>query len=151
MLRGPLLAVTAAVVLLATGCSGGSDAMESPTAARLKGLATMYMDFIVAKGGNTPASEAELKKHMRTVDAIQLNMAGIQRDKIDEAFVSLRDNEPFVVVYGVAPGTLGAKDGPVIAYEKTGIDGKKLVVNVSTHLSYVNEQQLQELLQPKKP
>lgn len=141
------LALAAALVC---GC-GGSDALESPTAARLKGLSLMYMDHIVAKNGNTPANEAELKKHMRTVDAIQLSLAGFSRDKLDDAFVSLRDNEPFVVIYNVNAGTLGAKDGPVIAYEKTGVGGKKLVVNVSAQLSYVSEDRLQEMLKPKTP
>jgi len=133
----------------ASGC-GGDDALESPTAARLKGLSTMYLDFVVAKGGTAPANEAELKKHMQTIDQIQLNMAGIERGKIDEAFVSLRDNEPFVVIYGVSAGTLGAKDGPVVAHEKTGVGGKRLVVNVSTHLQHVNESRLKELVEQKK-
>src|SRR5262245_59392596 len=106
--RNKIGARAALFLLLLAGAGGcsGDNALESPTAARLKGLATMYLDYIVAKGGNAPASEAELKKHMRTVDQIQLNMAGIEREKIDDAFVSLRDNEPFVVVYGVSPGTL---------------------------------------------
>lgn len=146
-----LRAILAAACLLAGGCSGGSEALDSPTAARLKGLATMYLDYIVAKGGNAPGNEAALRKHMLTVDAIQLNLAGFQRDKLEEAFVSLRDNEPFVVLYGITPGTLGAKDGPVVAYEKTGVGGKKLVVNVSAQLAYVSEQQLQEMLKPKEP
>src|SRR5687767_8303954 len=142
------LFLTALAAALLCGC-GGDNALDSPTAARLKGLATMYLDYIVAKGGNAPASEAELKKHMRTVDAIQLNLAGFERDKIDEAFVSERDKEPFVVLYGIAPGTLGAKDGPVVAHEKTGVAGKRLVVNVGTEVSHVNEEQLQEMLKPK--
>ena len=136
------------VMVTAGGC-GDDSALDSPTAARLKGLATMYLDFIVAKGGNSPTSEAELKKHMRTVDQIQLNLAGIDPKKIDEAFVSLRDNEPFVVVYGVSPGTLGSKDGPVVAYEKKGVNGKRLVANVSAQLAHVNEAKLEELLTSK--
>jgi hypothetical protein len=135
--------------LLFAGC-GRDDALDSPTAARLKGLATMYLDFVVAKGGNSPANEAELKKHMRTIDAIQLNMAGFQRDKIDEAFVGLRDNEPFVVVYGVEAGTIGAKNGPIVAYEKTGSRGKKLAADISAQLQLLTEAVLQERLQAKK-
>ena len=148
MLR--LKSMTAALLsaTLLAGC-GQDDALASPTAARLKGLATMYLDCLVAKGGNAPASEAELKKHMRTVDQIQLNLAGFQRDSIDEAFVSLRDNEPFVVVYGVAAGTLGAKDGPIIAYEKTGVGGRRLVADVNTQLFHLDDQRLQEMLKPK--
>jgi len=141
------LLVPMTIVWLA-GC-GGSDALKSPTAARLKGLATMYLDFIVAKGGKAPTSEAELKKHMQTVDRIQLNMAGIEFAKIDEAFVSLRDKEPFVVVYGVNAGRLGSKTGPIIAYEKTGVRGKHLVANVSTQLDHVNEDRLKDLINPK--
>lgn len=143
-----LLATTVLAVFLFAGC-GKDDALESPTAQRLKGLSTMYLDYIVAKGGNPPANEAELKKHMRTIDAIQLNLAGFQRDTIDQAFISMRDNEPFVVVYNVAAGTLGAKDGPIVVYEKTGVGGKRLAANVSTQLYHVNETQLQELLKPK--
>jgi hypothetical protein len=142
------MAVALGLATLLAGC-GKDDALSSPTAARLKGLSTMYLDYIVAKGG-PPTSEAELKKHMRTIDQIQLSLAGFERSKIDEAFISQRDNEPFVVVYNVAAGTLGAKDGPVVAYEKTGVGGKKLVADVSTNLFHVNDARLQEMLKPKQ-
>jgi hypothetical protein len=135
--------------LLYAGC-GRDNALDSPTATRLKGLATMYLDFVVAKGGNSPANEAELKKHMRTIDAIQLNMAGFQRDKIDEAFVGLRDNEPFVVVYGVEAGTIGAKNGPIVAYEKTGSRGKKLAADISAQVQLLTESGLKDRLAAKK-
>jgi hypothetical protein len=135
--------------LLLSSC-GRDDALDSPTAARLKGLATIYLDFVVAKGGTSPASEAELKKHMRALDAIQLGMYGFERDKIDEAFHGLRDNEPFVVVYGVAPGTIGAKNGPLVAYEKTGARGKKLAADISAQVHLLTEAGLKERLEVKK-
>ena len=131
------------------GC-GRDDALDSPTAARLKGLSTLYLDFVVAKGGNSPANEAELKKHMRTMDGVQLGMAGFERDKIDEAFVGLRDNEPFVVIYGVEPGTIGAKNGPIVAYEKTGARGKKLAADIGAQVHLLTEAGLKERLETKK-
>src|SRR6185437_9699266 len=99
------------------GC-GGSDALKSPTAARLKGLATMYLDYAVAKGSG-PASEQTFKKHLHTVDGIALTTNGVDPKAIDATFISLRDNEPFVVVYGVGVSQISGNSAPLVAYEKT--------------------------------
>ena len=46
------------------GC-GSSDELNSPTAARLRGISTYYLDLAFARNGPGPASEQELKKHIR--------------------------------------------------------------------------------------
>lgn len=130
------------------GCTG-SDALKSPTAARLKGLATMYLDYAAAKGSGPP-SEAEFKKHLQRVEKFVLEMNGVDPKAIDATFVSERDKEPFVVLYGVGIGQISGISAPVVAYEKTGVGGKRLVAFANTKLDHVDEAKLKELMEAKK-
>ena len=82
------------------GCSG-SDALNSPTADRLKKLSTMYLDYAVQGNGGGPASEDVLKKHIRNSDGRTLQANGIDKNEIDSLFISERDQQPFVVIYGI--------------------------------------------------
>ena len=117
-------------------------------AARLKGLATMYLDFAAAKGSG-PTNEQEFRKHLRTVEKMVLEMNGVNPAAIDETFVSPRDNQPFVIVYGVGISGISGTKAPLVAYEKTGVNGKRLVAFANTKLDHVDESQLQELQTPK--
>src|SRR5438067_11979874 len=105
---GPSLRMTLRIVVVCavclSGCSG-SDALKSPTAARLKGLATMYLDYAAAKGSGPPNEEA-FRKHLRTVEGFVLQMNGVDPKAIDATFISERDKEPFVVLYGVGIGQI---------------------------------------------
>ena len=141
LLVGPLL-------LLLVGC-GGSDALKSPAAARLKGLATMYLDYAAAKGSGPPNEEA-FRKHLRTVERMVLEMNGVDPKAIEETFVSPRDNQPFVIIYGVGISGISGTKAPLIAYEKTGVNGKRLVAFANTKLDHVDDSQLKELQSPKQ-
>ena len=70
---------------------------------------------------------------------------GIDPKAIDEAFVSARDNAPFVILYGTRIGGVSAKDGALIAHEKTGKNGKFLVGLANGKAKQVDEAGLQEL------
>jgi hypothetical protein len=131
------------------GC-GSDDALNSPAAAKLKGLATMYLDLAVAKNGVGPANEQELKKHMRSVPDFVLRGNGVEPDAIDSTFISERDQEPFVVLYGAGISQISAESKQVIAHEKTGKNGKRLVVYISTKVDYVDEAKLEELKSAKQ-
>src|SRR6478672_11820177 len=124
MRRVALCAAVVCAISLA-GCSR-SDPLKSPTAARLKGLATMYLDYAAAKGGGPP-SEAEFKKHLHRGEKFVLQGNGVDPNAIDATFVSERDKEPFVVLYGVGISQISGTSAPVVAYEKTGVAGKRLV------------------------
>jgi len=139
-------AVVCAVAL--TGCSR-SDPLKSPTAARLKGLATMYLDYAAARGGGPP-SEEEFKKHLRRVEKFVLQMNGVDPNAIDATFVSERDKEPFVVLYNVGISRISGTSAPLVAYEKTGVGGKRLVAFANTKLDHVDEARLKELMEAKK-
>src|SRR4051794_36962703 len=87
---GGRLAIMATVSLALAGCSG-SDALKSPTAARLRGLSSMYLNYAAAKGSGPP-SEQVFRQYLAGLDAIALQVNGINPKAIDEIFVSERDN-----------------------------------------------------------
>jgi hypothetical protein len=128
--------------LTAIGCS--DDALISPTALRMKGLANAYLDQVVG-GGGVPANEASLKKHMSGLRASVQYDYHIDPNNIDASFVSDRDKEPLVVMYGQNIGKISGDSKRVVAHEKTGKNGKRLVVFVSTKVDNVSEAELNEL------
>jgi len=139
----PVLLVTIAV----PGC--GSDELNSSTAVKLKALGTLYLDYAVAKRGQGPSSEKVLKSHMRSLPDFVLQMNGVDPGGIDAVFVSDRDQESFVVLYGITISGVSGTSAPLIAYEKTGKKGKRLVVFANTKVAYVDESQLPGLMSAK--
>jgi hypothetical protein len=135
-------------LLALSGC--GSDELNSPTAARLRGLANVYLDYIVPRNGNGPAREQDLKKHMRGLPDFVLQNSGIDPKDLDATFRSLRDEQPFVVQYGVMIGGISGNSKQVIAHEKTGKYGKLLVVFASGKVDLVTQDRLEKLLKPEQ-
>lgn len=143
--------VLAPIVLGLVAVSGcGSSDVDSPAAARLRALANLYLDCAVARNGIGPADEGAFKKYLRKVDGIVLQLNGIERDSIDSLFVSERDQEPLVVLYGVGISGMSGVSAPVVAHEKTGKNGKRLVVLANTKVEMADEARLQDLLAGKQ-
>jgi len=130
------------------GC--GADERNSPTAHKLKALANFYLDCAVSQQGRGPANEQALKKHIRSVPDHQLRANGLDPATVDATFVSERDQEPFVVASGSAIGRISGDSTQVIAHEKTGKNGKRLVVFVSTKVDLVDDARLKELAGTKQ-
>ena len=130
------------VCVTVAGCS--DDALTSPTAQKLQGLANSYLDHVVGANG-PPPDEKTLKKHMAGLRASVQYDYHIDPNNIDSSFVSQRDNEPFVVMYGKNIGKLSGDSKHVIAHEKTGKNGKRLVVFASTKVDNVGEAELEQL------
>ncbi len=131
------------MLLLASGCA--DDALNSPTALKMKGLANAYLDQVVGQDGNPPANEAALRKHMLGLrESVQYDYQ-IDPKNLDSSFVSQRDNEPFVVLYGQGIARISGDSKQVLAHEKTGKSGKRLVVFASTKVDHVNEAELERL------
>jgi hypothetical protein len=140
-----LLLALAALV----GC-GGPDPLASPTAARLRGLANMYLNYAVAKNGGGPSNEDALKKYMHSVEAIQLQASGIDPKAIDSVFLSERDQQPFVVLYAQSITRISGDSKQPLAYEKTGTNGKHLIAYINAKVDHVDETRLKELLTAKE-
>jgi hypothetical protein len=132
--------------VVATGCN--DDALTSPTALKLQGLANAYLDHVVGAGG-PPADEKALKKHMAGLRASVQYDYHVDPNNLDSSFISQRDNEPFVVMYGKGIGKISGDSKQVIAHEKTGKNGKRLVVFASTKVDNVGEAELEQLKSAK--
>jgi len=137
------LVLSTIVAVLIAGC-GPNNALSSPTALHMKGLANAYLDHVVGANG-PPADEATFKKHMKGLRASVQYDYHIDPNNIDASFVSERDGQPLVVMYGEGPGKISGDSKKVIAHEKTGKNGKRLVVFASTKVDIVTEAELEKL------
>jgi hypothetical protein len=126
-----------------TGC--GSDALSSPTAANLRKLANLYLDLAASQRGQGPARQEDFQKYVRGLPDQILRIKDIDPKDRDALFVSGRDGQPFVIVYGVGISGMSPTKAPLVAYEQTGKAGKRLVAYANTKVEEVGEAKLQEL------
>jgi hypothetical protein len=150
MRRTKWLASGLLVLVLGAAPGCGSNELDSPTANKLRGLAKLYLDCAVSKSGPGPANEEEFKKHLRRLEGFVLKMNGVDPAALDEAFVSERDGEPFVIRYGVSIGHISGTSAPLVAHEKTGKNGKRLVAFANAKVEAVDEARFQELMSATK-
>jgi hypothetical protein len=121
-------------------CSGcGADELASPTATRLRGLTTVYLDYAAAKGQGPP-DERTLLGHVRNVPAFAAIVGVKDLGNLQTDFVSDRDKEPFVICYGVGLGTTPNADAPLIAFEGKGQDGTRWVAFANGKLDCVSDE-----------
>jgi hypothetical protein len=121
-------------MLVIAGCNSEPIVVEeelSETKSRLMDIKFAYMGFL-EKTRRPPRNEKDLRRTLET-------------DNPDEAFLSPRDGEPFVICYGVNIfGPLEwAESTPVIAYEKQG-DGTRWVLSAPGAIYELDEEEFQK-------
>jgi hypothetical protein len=131
-----------AILGVAAGCSESSE-LSSPAARRLQVLATVYLDYAVAKGAG-PANRQQLQAHFQNAPPFILSAEGVSAKNSHTVFTSLRDGEPFVISYGV--GFAFRDDVPIIACERVGKDGMRLAAYANGKIGLVDQRAVQELL-----
>jgi hypothetical protein len=125
-----------AVIVAATmGCSASENSSANEETSHLR-LLTNVIARSSRELGRDPASEQELKA---AIDKMGLSLQSMKVASIDELFVSERDGQPFVIVYGSSPQG-------VAAYEQTGIDGKRQVGFKLGNIEEVDEARFAELV-----
>lgn len=154
-------AVLALAVLISglAGC-GGNTKKAAQESSNLKPLAIIYGRFVGRHQGKPPASEAELKEFAKT-EADENFLKQHTLPNVDAMFVSSRDNQPYVVIYGALPPAAPPPAGgptpgdsmagfgggaPVIAYEKTGVGGKRYVATSLGAVAELDEKHFQDLV-----
>jgi hypothetical protein len=134
---------------VATGC--GPNELESPTAAKLRALSNFYLDYAVsAKDSRGPGTAEALKKHILGKPDFVLSTSDVDRASIDSLFISDRDGEPFVILTGTVITKISGVSGVVVAHEKSGKNGKRLVVLSNTKVELADDSRLQELMAVKQ-
>jgi hypothetical protein len=144
VLQGLFAAALTLLSLLFAGC--GQDEAESLTARRLRGVASVYLDYAAARG-NGPASQQILNDHLNSLPEFVREGYGFQGVDPQEAFTSLRDGQPFVIRYGIGLTGLSGEQATILAYEAQGNEaGRRLVVYLSTEVELIDEARLRELV-----
>jgi hypothetical protein len=130
---------------LGIGCwlIAGCDGTKNPAGAevqtsKLRAIAVLYNQYQSSQRRQPPENEAEFKAYLKTLPQSQLDAWKIS--DIDQAFVSDRDNEPYVILYGKQ-----AASGRLIGSEKHGKDGKRMVAHHTGQVELVDEAQFQKL------
>jgi hypothetical protein len=111
-----LLAPIAAALLVGCGSSVGS---APKGVSHVGAISALYFKAASVLGRN-PADEQEFKTAIGQGE-MDVNVLGVS--SVDELFLSDRDGQPLVILYGPRP----KNSQGVIAYEQTGKDGVRLV------------------------
>jgi hypothetical protein len=113
----------------------------------LQVLASLYGRYTAKNRGQPPADEAALRKFIPTLSAEEQAALAVDPANLDKVFVSPRDGQPYVVRYKVRTG-VPAADGstPVIAYERAGKNGKRMVAYSNAKVEEIDESRLKQLV-----
>jgi hypothetical protein len=112
-------------LLLSIGCGGSSESsgMSAEDYETLRSASAMFGQYMGANNGKTPPDEQAFRAFLETKKDV-LDKTG---KTVDELLTSPRNGEPLVFVYGKKPVS-GPMGMTYFAYEKTPVDGKRLVL-----------------------
>jgi hypothetical protein len=127
-----------AVIVALSGCAG-SDVATQKNSDAFGALAVLYGQYRGAHSGQTPTSQADFEKFVKTHGGPTLEHFGIT--DVEQLFVSPRNEQAIDVVYG--RGLSGDSD-PIVAYERESVGGKRLVVRSHGSLEELDEAAFQQ-------
>ena len=142
-------------VLLICGLSSSGCASKDPASrigemndTRIKQLANLYMAHQMRNGSNGPKDQSAFKSFVQNGMAPhRLEMMRVDPAKVDDLFVSERDEQPFIIKYGQSGGIMSKL--PVV-FEKEGRGGMRQVAFTNGQVEEVDDARYQELLQTGK-
>lgn len=141
--RACSLTVTCALALSLIGCAGGTSGGSQPDAKEQLGKLFNLYRLYVEKNKKGPASEEVLREFAKGLSTEE-RASRLIGDDLDGIFTSPRDNKKFVVRYNLR---IDPSQNKAVAWEETGVDGRRLV---ALTMGYVVEYDEQMLAQAKK-
>jgi hypothetical protein len=134
----PLILVA---VLAMTGCGRGNNDPPSVEALQaIENVAKWYQLYRSDNGGKQPADESAFLAFINS----KLTERGQETVDRKELLTSPRDGEPYVIRYGKVSSR--DQENNLVAYEKIGANGTKLIVSELARSREVDESELQSLL-----
>ena len=115
---------------------GCSEEKPTPTASRLAMIGDLYQQFRAANRGRRPKDKAEFVSFIEEQGDWVLKEA--QAGSIDDLFISERDEQPLVVLYGKE--TKWLNDLQVVVHETKGADGQVMIGYMSGDSELVYEE-----------
>jgi len=114
------------------GCGGSQDleAVKAANDTNLKKIGSIYQLYASRSGYTGPKSKEELKSFLKTNGKIakNLELMGIDREKIDDYFISENDGKEFDFRWGVFINPDRERSRAPLVFEKEGKDGIRLVL-----------------------
>jgi hypothetical protein len=133
--------VVCVVAALPLGWLVGCQAEQGPPAPTnpvvLRGIVRLY-----------GMAQSNLGRPPRNMDELKAVLAQVTTDDPSKHLTSTRDGEEFEVVWGINSST--SSTDTVVAYEKKGVDGKRMVVTVDGTVSEVSPEEFAKLKFPKE-
>jgi len=137
-------AVLFAFCVVAAGCEGKTGRELEPVEANVKNIAIFYGRYLSQNRGRTPPDQEALKKFITSHPATEL--AALKITDVEQLFVSPRDNQPYVVLYGAKLPPPGPSGSPVIAYEKDGAGGRRFVAFANAGVEELDDVRFRQLV-----
>ena len=131
----------AATLVFATviGCSSVAEQEDvAEQRSNMRGLAAAYGTYTKNNRGRIPKSEKSFKTWIEKNGGAEIYGA----ETVDEMFISSRDNEPYVVIYG--------KPKKVVAYEAVGLNGTRYIADDLGVVQEVDEATFSEMVPDAK-
>ncbi len=105
---------------------------QDPPDSSITVLARLYGEFAMRHQGRGPANESEFQQFLEQLPEAQKKAMGVQ--DLDVLFRSPRDQQPYVVIYGIrqvlpAADVNGILGKPIVIHERNGIDGVMFAAN----------------------
>lgn len=126
---------------LVAGCGVKSETAEvAELRSNMRSLAVAYGNYIKTNRGRAPKSEKQFRAWIEKQGPDELEILGVE--SVDDIFISTRDNEPYVVVYG--------KQKQIVAYEAVGVEGQRYVADNIGSIELVDEARFSELVPDAK-
>lgn len=135
--RRPLSRYMACWFVLAAGCGGPAGPPTPDDPSRLRGITTLYS-----------LAARELGRPPKNVDELKAILAPATDDP-SIALTSTRDQQEFVIVWGLDLTGRQANSDTIVAYERTGVEGKRMVVDCRGEVREVTPDEFKQLKFPK--
>ena len=135
--------ISAATLMMGlVGCSGGSSTSSGLGTAeyqRLLSTTTLYGMYQSEHGGKTPPTEQAFREFIESKSDV---LQRINKTP-DELLTSPRNGMPLVFVYGKRPPR--ANGMTYLGYEKSSVDGKRLVIGPRGVYEEIDEAQFKKI------
>jgi hypothetical protein len=118
------------------GCRKGDERALKRETSHVRLLSNLHV-LASSKLGHVPRDEQEFKQ---AIAALSVSPEKLKVASIDELFISERDGQPLVVVYGTP-----SNGSDVVVYEQKGANGKRQVGHRIGLVEEVDEAGFQEL------
>ena len=123
-------------VATGSGCAKKDGDVATHQMSRVRILTNLHA-MATTKLGHLPRDEQEFKQ---AIAKLQVNLEKRKAGSIDELFISERDGQPLVVIYGS-----GSVDSDVVVYEQNGVNGKRMVGHRIGMVEEVDEASFKDL------